>query len=42
MVWDINAGKGMSMLNRTPLKIDNDHMMDGITAGVAAAKWHAK
>lgn len=42
MVWDINAGKGMSMLNRTTLKIDNANMMDGITAGVAAAKWPAK
>ena len=31
MVWDINAGKGMSMLNRTTLKIDNANMMDGIT-----------
>ena len=42
MVWDINAGKGMSMLNRTTLKIDNANMMDGITAGVAVAKWPAK
>lgn len=42
MVWDINAGNGMSLLNRTTLKIGNAYMMDGITAGVAAAKWPAK
>lgn len=42
MVWDINAGNGMSLLNRTTLKISNANMMDGITAGVAAAKWPAK
>lgn len=42
MVWDINAGNGMSLLNRTTLKIGNAYMMDGITAGVEAAKWPAK
>lgn len=42
MVWDINAGNGMSLFNRTTLKISNANMMDGITAGVAAAKWPAK
>ena len=42
MVWDINASNGMSLLNRTTLKIGNAYMMDGITAGVAAAKWPAK
>ena len=42
MVWDINAGNGMSLLNRNTLKVSNANMMDGIQAAVASAKWPAK
>ena len=42
MVWDINAGNGMSLLNRNTLKVSNANMMDGIQAAVASAQWPAK
>lgn len=41
-VWDTNSTNGMTILNRNTLKVGNTNMMDGITAGVAAATWSAK
>ncbi len=38
-VWDINTNQGMSIIDRAAVKVYNNNMMQGITAGVAAAQW---
>lgn len=42
VVWDTNSNLGMTAINRATLKVGNKNMMDGITAGVAAATWPSK
>jgi hypothetical protein len=39
--WDTNytGFPNMTIINRAALKLNNQHMMDGIAEGVAAAKW---
>ena len=37
--WDTNSGNGMSIIDRSNIKVLNTNMMTGVTEGVAAAKW---
>ena len=43
VAWDTNSNlPSMTIFNRAGASVSNANMMDGITAGVTAAKWSAK